>query len=161
MNLRSLLAAVFVIALSTKCIAQKDKYEPFREYILEHCKVPKSVIGKCGWQVAMVRLRTNVQGKVIPCDLMNKATSDSMAVMFKPLLNYQFPFNLKMQGKSFVFAYAFYNINHGCNPTDSPDPDIVFRTTYQVMIDQIAKHPKTIFYKITFGSEDIDKTTYN
>lgn len=159
MNLRIVLSALFVIVLSTKCMAQNDKYEQFGEYMLSHCKAPKSVIEKCGWQFALVRLHTDKQGRVTACDLLNQGT-DSMKVMFKPLLNYRFPLNLKMQGKTFVFAYVFYNLKKGCSSSDSPDPDLIFNTTYQLMIKQMAIEPKTIFYKTTFGTSNFDETVY-
>jgi hypothetical protein len=145
--------------LSIKCYAQKDKYAAFVEYLNNNCKAPPSVINLCGWQLAMVKLTTNNAGRVVSYSLLNQ-TSDSLRLMFKPLLGYLFPVKLKMLNKSFVFAYTFYNLRNNCIKNDLPEIQKMFETTYTCFIKQLKANPKTIFYEGTFGSESLDNSAH-
>ena len=151
---------LFVLSLTflatLKCYAQTDKYEDIRNYIITHCKPPKVVTNQCGWQLAMVKLVTNKQCRVINYSFLNQA-SDSLKLTFKPLLHYKFPAKLKMQNKTFVFAQTFYNLLDNCNKADFPDVQKVFEITYGCFTKQLRLNSKTIFDDVTFTSISNDE----
>ncbi len=146
-----------ITLISAKCYAQEDDYKLFRDYLLGHCKPPKSVINQCGWQLAMVKLTTNKQGYVIAYNFLNQV-SDSLKLSFKPLLGYKFPIKLNMQNKTFVFAQTFYNLKNDCVRSDSPDVQQVFELTYQCLTQQMLANPKTIFYDVTLTTIGTDES---
>jgi hypothetical protein len=156
MKMKQLAWTILIILMSVRCYGQQDKYKLFRDYLLEHCKPPKSVIDQCGWQLAMVKLTTNKQGRVVAYGFLNQA-SDSLKLSFKPLIGYKFPARLNMQNKTFVFAHTFYNLKGNCIGPGHADAQNVFEITYGCIAKQLLANPKTIFYDVTMttlGTEE-------
>jgi hypothetical protein len=114
------------------------------------------VTNQCGWQLAMIKVKTNNQGKVIDYSFLNPA-SDMLKAAFTPLLHYKFPSKLNMKNKTFVFAQTYYNLRGKCTVKDLPDVQNVFEMTYQCFIKQLKLDPQTIFDDIIFATVGNDE----
>ncbi|MDB5157658.1 MAG: hypothetical protein JWR50_2365 [Mucilaginibacter sp.] len=104
---------VFILALLTFPIAtkaQSSKLDSLTTFVGEKYRFPDDSLKSWDqhWMLAIVRVKTNANNKIISYDIINK-TPKGLREAFSFLIGYQFPKTAKIDRRPIVFYYTQAN----------------------------------------------------